>query len=110
MALPDEITPELEHPEGAAEILEWQKKEMFLRQAGGYGKYDTTIHRADLRISDIGNLLGNDWERCAVELGLDDSDINIIKAEYPDNEGRQQFYLSFDLLPRIIRPWWRQLR
>ena len=59
----------------------------FLKQAG-YGKFDT-IHRADLRISDIGNLLGPDWVRCAHELAIEDSDINIIKSEYPDNEGQQ---------------------
>jgi hypothetical protein len=50
------------------------------------GKFDT-IHRADLRISDIGNLLGSDWVRVAHELGVADSDINIIKSEYPDNHG-----------------------
>jgi hypothetical protein len=51
------------------------------------GKFDT-IHRADLRISDIGNLLGSDWVKVAHELGLQDSDINIIKSEYPDNNGK----------------------
>ena len=87
VALPDEITPEVEQPETVIEVVERQKKEQFLRQAG-YGKYDT-IHRADLRISDIGNLLGPDWERCALELGLDESDVNLIRSEYPDNEGQQ---------------------
>ena len=87
VALPDEITPEIEQPQTVIELVERQKKEQFLRQAG-YGKYDT-IHRADLRISDIGNLLGPDWERCALELGLDESDVNLIKSEYPDNEGQQ---------------------
>ena len=51
------------------------------------GKFDT-IHRADLRISDIGNLLGSDWVRVAHELEIADSDINIIKSEYPENNGR----------------------
>ena len=50
------------------------------------GKFDT-FHRADLRISDIGNLLGPDWVQVAHQLDIDDSDINIIKSEYPDNEG-----------------------
>ena len=66
---------------------EIQSKVSFLREAG-YGKFDT-IHKADLKISDIGNLLGNDWVRCAHELEIPDSDINIIKSEYPDNEGQQ---------------------
>ena len=64
-----------------------QSKVSFLREAG-YGKFDT-IHKADLKISDIGNLLGNDWVRCAHELEIPDSDINIIKSEYPDNDGQQ---------------------
>ena len=51
------------------------------------GKFDT-IHRADLRISDIGNLLGSDWVRVAHALDIADSDINIIKSEYPDNNGK----------------------
>lgn len=50
------------------------------------GKFDT-IHRVDLRISDTGNLLGSDWVKVAHELNIPDSDINIIKSEYPDNNG-----------------------
>lgn len=85
--LPSDITPEPEYPEAGEEYMALQKKHQFLRQAG-YGKFDT-IHRADLRISDIGNLLGSDWVHVAKELEIDDSDINIIKAEYPNNEGQQ---------------------
>ena len=43
----------------------------FLRDQG-YGKYDT-IQRADLRISDIGNLVGSDWVNLAHELDISDS-------------------------------------
>merc|ERR1712051_63383 len=59
----------------------------FLRDQG-YGKYDT-IQRADLRISDIGNLVGSDWINLARELDISDSDINIVKSEYPDSDGQQ---------------------
>merc|ERR1712203_103676 len=55
---------------------------------GGYGKFDT-IHRADLRISDISNLLGSDWVKLAQTLDIDDQDINLIISEYPDNVGQQ---------------------
>ena len=58
----------------------------FLRDQG-YGKYDT-IQRADLRISDIGNLVGSDWVNLAHELDISDSDINIVKSEYPDSDGK----------------------
>ena len=49
LALPDNITPEPIMLEGTADI---QSKVSFLR-AAGYGKFDT-IHKADLKISDIG--------------------------------------------------------
>ena len=64
-----------------------QAKYSFLREAG-YGKFDT-IHRADLRISDISNLLGSDWVKLARTLDIDDQDINLIISEYPDNVGQQ---------------------
>ena len=64
-----------------------QAKYSFLREAG-YGKFDT-IHRADLRVSDISNLLGGDWVRLGRELGVEEQDINLIMTEYPDNVGQQ---------------------
>merc|ERR1712012_1339500 len=87
LALPDNITPEPCMPEGSSTSADFQTKVSFLREAG-YGKFDT-IHKADLKISDIGNLLGSDWVKVAHELDIPDSDINIIKTEYPDNEGQQ---------------------
>merc|ERR1712066_967078 len=88
LALPENITPEVLLEGGGGNMTsDIQSKVSFLR-AAGYGKFDT-IHKADLKISDIGNLLGNDWVKVAHELDIPDSDINIIKSEYPDNEGQQ---------------------
>ncbi len=87
LALPDDITPEPAMPEGGPGAADFQSKVTFLREAG-YGKFDT-FHKADLKISDIGNLLGSDWVRLAHELEVPESDINIIKSEYPDNDGQQ---------------------
>ena len=87
VALPDSITPEV--PGDPETISALQNKYGFLKgvgEASYYVKFDT-IHRADLRISDIGNLLGPDWVNLAHELRIPDSDINIIKSEYPENEG-----------------------
>lgn len=61
VALPENITPESHHTD--ADLLAIQAKYSFLREAG-YGKFDT-IHRADLRVSDISNLLGSDWIKLA---------------------------------------------
>merc|ERR1712045_106250 len=69
------------------DLLAIQAKYSFLREAG-YGKFDT-IHRADLRVSDISNLLGSDWIKLARELDVEDQDINLIISEYPDNVGQQ---------------------
>ncbi|XP_017778994.1 PREDICTED: ankyrin-3-like isoform X4 [Nicrophorus vespilloides] len=48
-----------------------------------------TIHRADFRLTDISNLLDSDWDRLARELGVVDSDIQLIHDEYSDNYPRQ---------------------
>ena len=84
--LPEEISPEAAHHTDQ-DLLAIQAKYSFLREAG-YGKFDT-IHRADLRVSDISNLLGSDWIKLARELDVEDQDINLIISEYPDNVGQQ---------------------
>jgi len=78
-----------------------QAKYSFLREAG-YGKFDT-IHRADLRVSDISNLLGGDWVRLARELAIEEQDINLIITEYPDNVGQQAMVmLRYRYLPSLV--------
>lgn len=86
IGLPEEINPE---PSSVSDhdLVAIQAKYSFLREAG-YGKFDT-IHRADLRISDISNLLGSDWVKLARTLDIEDQDINLIISEYPDNVGQQ---------------------
>jgi ankyrin len=87
VALPDNITPDVPGLGDTDSLAAIQNKYSFLRDQG-YGKFDT-IHRADLRISDIGNLVGSDWVNLAHELDISDSDINIVKSEYPDSDGQQ---------------------
>lgn len=41
------------------------------------------------RLSDMSNLLGEDWIPLAGELGLTLSEINVIKSEYPDSVAKQ---------------------
>lgn len=47
------------------------------------------IHRADIRLSDISNLLGPDWIPMAAELGMPQTDVDLIKTEYPGNANQQ---------------------
>lgn len=63
------------------------------------GKPDT-IHRADFRLSDICNLLHDDWEKLAMELDIPPSDISLIKEEYPENYPQQAMIM--------FRLWLRQ--
>lgn len=63
-------------------------------------KSQEEILKADIRISDISELLGSDWEQLAAELDVSRSDIDLIKAEYP-NDLRQQSMV-------LLRLWLRQ--
>lgn len=63
------------------------------------GKPDT-IHRADFRLSDICNLLDEDWEKLALELDIPPSDIDLIREEYPENQPQQAMIM--------FRLWLRQ--
>ncbi|XP_069942406.1 ankyrin-2 isoform X19 [Cherax quadricarinatus] len=82
IALPDNIQPEPAPSE--PDLLALEKKYSFL----SISKADT-IHKADLRLTDISNMLGTDWVALAHELEISDSDINIIKSQYPDNAPQQ---------------------
>lgn len=59
------------------------------------------IQRADIRLLDISNFLGNDWPRLAHELGVLESDIDLIKAEYGGQSSSQQGLM-------LLRLWLNQ--
>ncbi|PNF30054.1 Ankyrin-3, partial [Cryptotermes secundus] len=86
IVLPETILPEstLSEPD----LLVLHKKYSFLRD-GGLGRLDTTYQRTDLRLSDISNLLGEDWVPLASELGITTSDINLVKSECPSIVAQQ---------------------
>lgn len=58
------------------------------------------IHKADIRLSDICNLLGFDWEKLAKELDVPESDIDLIKSEYVAEPSHQAMVM--------LRLWLRQ--
>ncbi|XP_049858172.1 ankyrin-3-like isoform X8 [Schistocerca gregaria] len=84
IVLPDNVIPDAGPSE--PDLLELEKNYSFLRD--GISHPDA-IHRADIRLSDISNLLGSDWVALAGELGVSTSDVNLIKTEYPDNVNQQ---------------------
>ncbi|XP_064537491.1 ankyrin-3 [Drosophila montana] len=59
------------------------------------------IQRADIRLSDISNLLGSDWPKLAKELGVPETDIELVKAEYADQPAAQQGLV-------MLRLWLKQ--
>lgn len=73
--------------------------EILIKYCPFSGKPDT-IHRADFKLSDICNLLDEDWEKLAAELDIPPSDIEIIKHEYPENKPQQAMIM--------FRLWLRQ--
>lgn len=59
------------------------------------------IQRADIRLSDISNLLGSDWPQLAKELGVPETDINLVETEYAEQPVTQQGLV-------MLRLWLKQ--
>nr|CAI5866215.1 unnamed protein product [Callosobruchus analis] len=95
LILPKEIVP---NRDSQSDLLSIDKDHSYLLH-GGISKPDT-IHRADFRLSDICNLLDEDWEKLAMELDIPPSDINLIKEEYPESIPQQAMIM--------FRLWLRQ--
>ncbi|XP_054091606.1 ankyrin-3 isoform X2 [Zeugodacus cucurbitae] len=59
-----------------------------------------TIHRADIRLSDICNFIDGDWMRLAKELGVPETDYEVINAEYTESSSQKAMVM--------LRLWVRQ--
>lgn len=95
LVLPKDVCPDRS---SQSDLLSLEKDHSYLHH-GGISKPDT-IHRADFRLSDICNLLDDDWEKLAAELDIPPSDVQLIKAEYPENKPQQAMIM--------FRLWLRQ--
>ncbi|CAH1968059.1 unnamed protein product [Acanthoscelides obtectus] len=95
LVLPKDIVP---NRDSQSDLLSIDKDHSYLVH-GGISKPDT-IHRADFRLSDICNLLDEDWEKLAMELDIPPSDIHLIKEEYPESIPQQAMIM--------FRLWLRQ--
>ncbi|XP_049819591.1 ankyrin-3-like isoform X5 [Aethina tumida] len=84
LVLPKDVLPDRD---SQSDLLAIDKDHSYL-QHGGISKPDT-IHKADIRVSDISNLLDDDWEKLALELDIAPSEIKLIKDEYPDSKPQQ---------------------
>lgn len=86
IVLPAGVTPETARSE--PDLLGLQKKYGFLHDVGlvySSPNKPESIHKADLRLSDICNLLGRDWIPLAKCLDVSETDIGLIESEYPGN-------------------------
>ncbi|XP_011500173.1 PREDICTED: ankyrin-3-like [Ceratosolen solmsi marchali] len=83
--LPEKISPESRNSE--LDLLELSKNYSFIRD--GELSRPEAIHRATIRLTDIANLLEEDWEKLAQELNISSNEISQIKEEYPDKTAQQ---------------------
>ncbi|XP_075216189.1 uncharacterized protein LOC142321739 isoform X3 [Lycorma delicatula] len=81
ISLPDKIIRESTPSD--SELFLFDKSYSYLRD-NGLGNSER-IHRADIRLADICNLLNSDWILLARELEISESDINLIQKEYRNN-------------------------
>ncbi|XP_018802934.1 PREDICTED: ankyrin-3 isoform X1 [Bactrocera latifrons] len=63
-------------------------------------KGDNTLHRADIRLSDVCNFINDDWIRLAKELGVPETDYEVINAEYTESPSQKAMIM--------LRLWVRQ--
>ncbi|GAB6028396.1 hypothetical protein CHUAL_002561 [Chamberlinius hualienensis] len=74
--------PNVLKPDSSPDSLAIEKKMDYLASVG---LNKESIHRAELRLSDIGRLLDKDWTVLAFQLDLEESDVNMIKSDIPDD-------------------------
>ncbi|VVC36072.1 Hypothetical protein CINCED_3A025137 [Cinara cedri] len=86
VTIPEDIINETSKSE--SDLLSLDRSYNF-NENGCFDQQIDTIHRADIRLSDISNMLGTNWSSLAAELGILQSDISIIQSEYPGNAQRK---------------------
>lgn len=88
ISLPDKIVSDSTPSE--SELYLMDKQYSFLQENGlGVNSEGGNIHRADIRLADICNLLSSDWILLARELDMSESDIQHIQTEYRNNLPQQ---------------------
>ncbi|XP_053677008.1 ankyrin-3-like [Anopheles nili] len=104
----DELETTSEFDQSSTEVLNSEQQAIIAAANRGktlnftFQNGDATgdIHKADIKITDICNLLGSDWPLLADELDIAPSDVELIRAEYPNDEAQQSVVM--------LRLWLRQ--
>lgn len=97
ISLPEKVVEDEQNSE--YEHRQFDQNYRVLLNGGFYNKGDE-IHKADIRLSDICNLLGTDWDKLAAELEIPNDDVELIKNEYPEKPSHQAMVM--------LRLWLRQ--
>ncbi|XP_058059386.1 ankyrin-3-like [Anopheles bellator] len=107
----DELETTSEFDRSSTEILNGSEQQLvasanrgktfaFAFQNGAAGGEANEIHKADIKITDICNLIGSDWPLLAEELAIAPTDVDLIRTEYPNDEAQQAIVM--------LRLWLRQ--
>jgi ribosomal protein L31 len=86
IVLPEDIIPEqISVLDGSQELITRLELSSHLR------KYPDEYSRlsTDLRMSDVSNLLGDDWVKLAPEIGVSEQEVELIVEDYPNSTAQQ---------------------
>ncbi|XP_050742831.1 ankyrin-3 isoform X3 [Drosophila biarmipes] len=64
---------------------------------GVYKKFSEMIQSADITLIDVCSQIGGDWPELAKELGVPETDIELVKAEYNSDDCMQQSMVTLQL-------------
>jgi hypothetical protein len=85
IVLPEDIIPDhLSVLDGSQEVISRVELLSNLRRIP-----TDDYHRTELRMSDVSNLLGDDWIKLAREIGVSDDEIEDIVGNYPNSTAQQ---------------------
>jgi UPA domain/Death domain len=84
IVLPEDIIPDaLSMHDGSQEIISR------VEYSSQFRKYPDEHQAVELRMSDVSNLLGDDWIKLAPEIGISDQEIEDIIENYPNSTAQQ---------------------
>ncbi|CAM1293249.1 Uncharacterised protein g682 [Pycnogonum litorale] len=85
IALPD-VVPDA--PRSEVDLVTLERKYTYMTEPSSFMRTEQ-ICKADLRLPDIANAVGNDWSLLALQLDVPESDISTIKSNCPDDTSTQ---------------------
>lgn len=66
-------------PTSTKDLVTIIRRPVYMREVGKAG----SVHKADVRLPDVAEMIGNDWPALAMQLGFREPEIQAIKEEEP---------------------------